>query len=152
MNDTSGLFGFPSYSSYILQSCLASRFQRLLDTAGTTRLQLTLRVKTTPLQRLYYQLLPVMHGMSGKDYGLLPTPTGTSNHGMNNTVGRLDEWGKSNNPFRGTDLGKLHCPSFELWIMGYPEEWQQQMPSETLSSHKLRLSSWNKQFKEQKNV
>lgn len=56
-------------------------------------------------------------------YGLLPTPSGTSNHGRNHVSGRLDEWGGSSNPLRGTPIGKLHCPRFEEWMMGYPDQW-----------------------------
>jgi hypothetical protein len=44
--------------------------------------------------------------------GLLPTPSGV-NGGKNHTVGRLDEWGGSSNPFRGTDLARVRCASFE---------------------------------------
>ena len=66
----------------------------------------------------------------------LPTPSGTSNHGKNHVAGRLDEWGGSSNPFRGTELGRLHLPNFELWVMGVPEAWLQLMPLGTPSSRK----------------
>ena len=67
--------------------------------------------------------------------GLLPTPTGV-NGGRNHIAGRLDEWGGSSNPFRGTEIGKVHCPSFEGWMMGYPEAWHRLTPTETQSSPK----------------
>ena len=51
---------------------------------------------------------------------LLPTPSGVSSHGKNHVVGRLDEWGGSSNPFRGTPLGRVRCASFEEWMMGFP--------------------------------
>lgn len=35
--------------------------------------------------------------------------------------------GGSSNPFRGTPLGRVHSPAFELWTMGYPDAWQEQM-------------------------
>ena len=66
--------------------------------------------------------------------GLLPTPSGTSNHGQNHVSGRLDEWGGNSNPWRGTDIGKLHCPRFEEWMMGYPDRWTEPMLCETQSS------------------
>jgi len=53
----------------------------------------------------------------------LPTPSGTSNHGKNHVSGRLDEWGGSGNPWRGTEIGKLHCPRFEEWMMDWPDQW-----------------------------
>lgn len=77
-------------------------------------------------------------GTKGIEHGYLPTPSGTSNHGKNHVAGRLDEWGGSSNPFRGTSLGKVHCPAFELWVMGYPEAWAQQMPPAMPSSRKSR--------------
>jgi hypothetical protein len=45
------------------------------------------------------------------------------NGGKNHTVGRLDEWGGSSNPFRGTEIGKVRCASFEEWMMGLPIGW-----------------------------
>lgn len=70
--------------------------------------------------------------------GSLPTPSGTSNHGKNHVAGRLDEWGGSSNLFRGTSLGNVHCPAFELWVMGFPDEWAQLMPPAMPSSRKSR--------------
>lgn len=72
----------------------------------------------------------------GIEHGFLPTPSGTSNHGKNHVAGRLDEWGGSSNPFRGTSLGKVHCPGFEFWVMGYPEAWAQLMQRVTQSYRK----------------
>jgi hypothetical protein len=68
---------------------------------------------------------------------MLPTPTAGNNH----SGGRLDEWGGSTNPFRGTEIGRLRLNPF--WVeqlMGWPtgstalrpletakfREWQQQ--------------------------
>ena len=57
------------------------------------------------------------------DYGLsLPTPSGCRS-GKNHVVGRLDEWGGSGNPWRGTEIGKMRSPTFEEWMMGWPERW-----------------------------
>ena len=85
-----------------------------------------------------FQLPTLARRIRGTEYGLLPTPSGTSNHGKNHVAGRLDEWGGSSNPFRGTPLGKLHCPRFEEWMMGYPDRWAELTVSETLSFRKSR--------------
>jgi hypothetical protein len=63
---------------------------------------------------------------------MLPTP----NAGNDHWGGRLDEWGGSTNPFRGTELGKLRVnPSWSEEIMGFPIGWTDCEPLETLSSH-----------------
>jgi hypothetical protein len=59
---------------------------------------------------------------------LLPTPSGTSNGGKNHVIGRLDEWGGSSNPWRGTEIGKVRCASFEEWMMGFPMGWSDLIP------------------------
>ena len=69
-----------------------------------------------------YRRQPLVPLTGGTASGLLPTPSGTSNHGKNHVSGRLDEWGGSSNPWRGTEVGKLHCPRFEEWMMGYPDQ------------------------------
>jgi hypothetical protein len=71
------------------------------------------------------------HLTSVKGSGYLPTPSGTSNHGKNHVCGRLDEWGGSSNPWRGTEIGKIACASFEEWVMGWPVMWTGLMPYET---------------------
>lgn len=60
----------------------------------------------------------------------LPTPSGCRS-GKNHVAGRLDEWGGSTNPWRGTPTGKMHCPDFEEWVMGWPERWTELTPSGT---------------------
>jgi hypothetical protein len=77
-----------------------------------------------------YRLRTLAHLITGTGSGLLPTPSGV-NGGRNHTSGRLDEWGGSSNPFRGTAVGNLHSPSFEEWMMGYPEGWTDVTPCET---------------------
>ena len=76
------------------------------------------------------------HRMSGRvitetDGFYLPTPSGTSNHGKNNVTGRLDEWGGSSNPWRGKEIGKVHCAAFEEWMLGLPFKWTELTGSET---------------------
>jgi hypothetical protein len=92
----------------------------------------------TPQGRSLSRLVPSVHRTDVIGYGFWPTPSATSNHGRNHVAGRLDEWGGSSNPFRGTELANVHCPSFELWIMGFPAEWAQQMPPAMPSSHRSR--------------
>ena len=60
--------------------------------------------------------------ISATGSGLLPTPSGV-NGGNNNTMGRLDEWGGSSNMWRGAEIGKVRCASFEEWMMGWPTGW-----------------------------
>lgn len=67
---------------------------------------------------------------TGTASGLLPTPSGV-NGGRNHTVGRLDEWGGSSNPWRKTALGKVRCAAFEEWMMGLPTGWSASTQSET---------------------
>lgn len=71
---------------------------------------------------LAYELPTWVRHTGEIDGGLLPTPSGT-NGGTNHTVGRMDEWGGSSNPFRGTALGRVRCAAFEEWMMGWPIQW-----------------------------
>lgn len=77
--------------------------------------------------------------IDGIGCGLLPTPSGT-NGGRNHTCGRIDEWGGSSNPFRGTEIGKWRCLSFEEWMMGWPIGWSAPIAYET-----GRFRSWLQQ-------
>jgi hypothetical protein len=63
------------------------------------------------------------------------------NGGKNHTVGRLDEWGGNSNPFRGTDIGKKRCATFEEWMMGLPIGFTALTPLETPLSLKSPKSS-----------
>lgn len=78
--------------------------------------------------------------MVGNAYGSLPTPSGTSNHGKNHVCGRLDEWGGSSNPWRGTETGKVSSPAFEEWVMGWPVQW-----TELTASATGRCREWRSQ-------
>jgi hypothetical protein len=60
----------------------------------------------------------------------LPTPSGV-NGGTNNTMGRVDEWGGSSNPLRGTVIGSMCLPEFEELVMGWPVRWTALTPYET---------------------
>lgn len=64
------------------------------------------------------------------EFGWLPTPSGV-NGGNNNTMGRIDEWGGSSNPLRGTVIGYLCLPEFEEMVMGWPIGWTAPTPYAT---------------------
>lgn len=57
----------------------------------------------------------------------LPTPSGV-NGGKNHTMGRVDEWGGSSNPLRGTVIGSMCLPEFEELVMGWPIGWTAPTP------------------------
>ncbi|XAI65183.1 hypothetical protein WYPXQRSL_CDS0044 [Pseudomonas phage VB_PaD_phPA-G] len=61
--------------------------------------------------------------------GLWPTPSGVTS-GKNHVIGRLDEWGGSGNPLRGTDIAAVRCANFEEWMMGWPTGWSALTPLE----------------------
>lgn len=63
-------------------------------------------------------------------FGWLPTPSGV-NGGRNNTMGRVDEWGGSSNPLRGTPIGQALSPNFEETVIGWPTDWTALTPLET---------------------
>jgi hypothetical protein len=63
---------------------------------------------------------------------MLPTPTAGNDH----SGGRMDEWGGSTNPFRGTELGRL--PLNPCWVeerMGWPIGWTDSKPLATDKFH-----------------
>jgi hypothetical protein len=64
----------------------------------------------------------------------LPTPSGV-NGGRNNTMGRIDEWGGSSNPLRGTVIGSMCLPEFEELVMGWPIGWTALTPYATARFH-----------------
>ena len=141
---TSGTYGprsTISLNSVALQQSLESKLRHRTDLLGSTLYKLTWKIRVTPAQRSIYALRASALRISDNAFTGLPTPSGTSNHGKNHVAGRLDEWGGSSNPFRGTSLGRTHSPAFELWIMGLPAAWREQMPPATPSSHKSRRCS-----------
>ena len=138
---TSGPSGIASLASAALQSSLESRLKAHLPLPGATRYRMIWKQKATPSGRLLSRLQASALFKSGTAFGGLPTPSGTSNGGKNHVAGRLDEWGGSSNPFRGTEIGRLHLPSFECWMMGLPAAWQQLTPTEMRLSRRARKSS-----------
>jgi hypothetical protein len=137
MTGTSGQCGSGLSKSAVLQSCLESRLQARLTRAGLMELSVTWKARVTPSGRRYFQRVPRMHRIDVTGSGSLPTPSGTSNHGRNHVAGRIDEWGGSSNCFRGTEVGRLHLPGFELWAMGYPDAWRELMPPGMPSARRL---------------
>ncbi|WWT39928.1 hypothetical protein [Microcystis phage Mwe-JY08] len=60
---------------------------------------------------------------------MLPTPMRGNSH----CGARLDEWGGSSNPFRGSEIGKLRLnPCWVEELMGFPTGWTDVEPSATL--------------------
>jgi hypothetical protein len=108
---------------------------------GSTLYRLIWKDRATPAGRLLPTLALSARGIDGGGFIGLPTPSGTSNHGKNHVAGRLDEWGGSSNPFRGTLIGKLHSPSFEFWMMGIPVAWASLMRPAMLSTPRKRKPS-----------
>lgn len=90
-----------------------------------------------------WELTPPDFRIIEPDSGWLPTPSGV-NGGKNNTMGRIDEWGGSSNPLRGTVIGYLCLPEFEEIVMGWPIGWTAPTPYATdkfqrwLDSHGIR--------------
>jgi hypothetical protein len=68
--------------------------------------------------------------ISAAGRGSLPTPSGV-NGGKNHTMGRVDEWGGSSNPLRGTVIGSMCLPEFEELVMGWPIGWAALTPYAT---------------------
>ena len=87
---------------------------------------------------------PVAFRITEPACGWLPTPSGV-NGGRNNTMGRVDEWGGSSNPLRGTPIGRALSPNFEETVMGWPTDWTARTPLGTarfrqwLASHGARF-------------
>ena len=84
--------------------------------------------------------VPLVRPTSVKGSGLpLPTPSGCRS-GKNHVAGRMDEWGGSSNPWRGTEVGKTRTPAFEEWVMGWPVQW-----TELIASATGRFLRWRRQ-------
>lgn len=128
-----------SSRSAALQSQLESRLRALLEGRGFPAYSLTWKHWDMPQRPPICALRASVRRTSGNGSTGLPTPSGTSHN--SHVAGRLDEWGGSSNPFRGTSLGRVHCPSFELWMMGFPAAWLPRTARETLSSLRSRRRS-----------
>jgi len=127
-----------SSGSASLQLSLASKLQVKLAGTGSPLYELNWKEWDMQQGPQICALRASARFTSGNGFTGLPTPSGTSNHGKNHVAGRLDEWGGSSNPFRGKEIGKIHSPGFELWVMGYPAAWREQMPPAMPLSRRLR--------------
>ncbi len=65
------------------------------------------------------------------EFGWLPTPSGTSNHGKNHVAGSIQEWGGSWNTLRGTEIGKRKSQELEELLLGWPVGWSDLTPFAT---------------------
>ena len=138
---TCGLRGIGSSVSVGLQQSLASKLRRNLEGLGSTLFVLTWKTMCMPPLVPICQQQASARRTEGRASIGLPTPSGCSNGGKNHVVGRLDEWGGSSNPFRGTEIGRVRCASFEAWMMGYPMAWVSRTVLGMLSFRQLRKSS-----------
>lgn len=138
---TCGQHSSGTFASATLQLSLENRLRERLDVNGSPWCGLIWKRQDMPSGLPISRLARSGRGTSAQGTTGLPTPSGCSNGGKNHVVGRLDEWGGSSNPFRGTEVGKRRCASFEAWMMGYPTVWASLMVSATQSSHRSRKRS-----------
>lgn len=138
---TSGRPSNGSFASATLQLSMESRLRERLGENGSPWCGLIWKRQDMPWGPPISRLARSGRGTSAPYITGLPTPSGCSNGGKNHVVGRLDEWGGSSNPFRGTEDGKRRCGSFEAWMMGYPTVWASLMASEMRLSHRSRKRS-----------
>lgn len=118
--DTSPQRGSSSLTTDVLQSALENRLQANLAGFGSRIYGLKWKKWDMPRGVPICALRASVPRTTDRVYfGGLPTPSGTRNGGKNHTVGRLDEWGGSSNPFRGLNIGRVRCLPFELWAMGF---------------------------------
>jgi hypothetical protein len=141
MSAISGQRSSGSFASAALQLSLESKLRERLDENGSHWCALIWKRQDMPLGLPICRLARLGRGTNAQGTIGLPTPSGCSNGGKNHVVGRLDEWGGSSNPFRGSEVGKARCASFEAWMMGYPTVWASLMASEMRLSHRSRKRS-----------
>ena len=140
-NATFGPRSSGSFASATLQLSLENKLREKLGVNGSPWCDLKWKYQDMPWGLPIFRLARSGRGTKGLDTTGLPTPSGCSNGGKNHVVGRLDEWGGSSNPFRGTEIGKKRCASFEAWMMGYPMVWLSRMVSEMRLSHRSQKRS-----------
>jgi hypothetical protein len=130
-----------SFASMALQQYLENRLRGSLGGSGSRWCDLIWKPQDMPLGLPICALRASGRGTNAQGITGLPTPSGCSNGGKNHVVGRLDEWGGSSNPWRGSEIGKKRCASFEAWMMGYPTAWASPTVLEMLSFRPLRKRS-----------
>lgn len=133
MTAISGRLSTGSGKSVNLTNALANNLRTRLVRDGSIPWRMTLRQKTTPLGRLYFEdVLLVHHSSERESFGLLPTVTARE--------GR--DWSKAQilaSLDNGTGVAKRICnlsphaltrnlisglnPYFAAWMMGFPKGW-----------------------------
>jgi len=102
MKGTCGPLLNGSFASMALQQYLGNRLRERLGVNGSPWCGLIWKCQDMPSGLPICALRRQGRGTIGPGITGLPTPSGCSNRGKNHVVGRLDEWGGSSNPFRGT--------------------------------------------------
>lgn len=133
MTAISGRVSTGSGKSVNLTNALVNNLHTRLARDGSMPWRMTLKPKTTPLGRLYFEdVLLVHHNSERESFGLLPTVTARE--------GR--DWSKAQilaNLDNGTGVAKRICnlsqkaltrnlvtglnPYFAAWMMGFPRGW-----------------------------
>lgn len=142
----SGRYGSGSLESAVLQSSLENRLRQQLPMDGWMKSQLIWKTKTTPSGRRLSQLAVLARRINETDYGLWPTTSARDWKDIGNlensryrkcgkerkdTIGRVAFYSAATTESKGSVN-----PQFVCWLMGFPPEWCDYAPTETLSSRK----------------
>ena len=108
---TCGQFTSTSSASVDLERSLENRLQQLLGTGGSTMFKMTWRVKVTPSQRSYCQLVASAHRTSDNDFGSWQTPmAGSPATDSCNEAGNTDA-GRKTRALMGVPLASWATPT-----------------------------------------
>ncbi len=146
MTAISGRLSTGSGKSVNLTNALANNLRTRLARDGSMPWRMTLKPKTTPFHRLYFEdVLLVHHSSERESFGLLPTVTAREGRDWSKAqiLAKLDN---------GTGVAKRICnlspkaltqnlisglnPYFAAWMMGFPKSWISLNGLETPSSRK----------------
>lgn len=130
MNGTSGPYGAVSSASASLQVSLQNRLRERMEQSGLIELRKTLSPRTTPLGRLYCQLLASAPAIAGIDFSFLPTPSAqTQQGGM-----RIEGGSRARATWRAhgrMPTSKAEALAMSAWLMGYPPNWLSASPTDS---------------------
>lgn len=145
--DTYGLYSEPSSSSFDLQLSLENKLRENWDLNGSMEFGMTWKMKIT-LSRQRVCLLEMWgHHIDGIDYFGWLTPTSIDSTHHQAPLRELCRliFGKPSPRQKHLTIGTTtelfdvemqNCdelnPTFIRWLMGYPDRWEQFMPTETL--------------------